>query len=397
MFKKLFYLTFITLLNITLGYSQVSIGNIEEPAEGALLQLKTIPNITDSSANSKKGMMLPRVDLTDNKNLFPMFLNSDGSVNSLYNSITNKTLQDINHIGLLVYNTNNCLNRKFKEGLYVWNGNEWAFLNTYSNNTEYYVDNRQQILGAQKYPYRNFGEIAGDWMLENIRYIPDDGGTTMTQDFSNETSSTASTDKFYAYPNQQIINVIPTTWSIEQGLLYTYSAATLGSKDSSSSYEANISIDNIQGVCPDGWHIPSDLEWNQLEKEIYNNPSKYSYYPETPSFNPSTWDNTWETTINFRGSSSDEGHSYVMLSSCKLLEQETKGQSFLILDGGLNFIPSGYILSGDINGYGENSSYWTASTYDINFGFSRGVVIDNQQVNRGVPRRFYQLAIRCKR
>jgi uncharacterized protein (TIGR02145 family) len=43
------------------------------------------------------------------------------------------------------------------------------------------------------------------------------------------------------------------------GGLYTWAAAMNGA----SSTEANPS--GVQGVCPDGWHLPSDSEWKQLE------------------------------------------------------------------------------------------------------------------------------------
>jgi len=43
------------------------------------------------------------------------------------------------------------------------------------------------------------------------------------------------------------------------GALYTWPAAMHGSDGS------NTNPSGVQGVCPDGWHLPSDSEWNQLE------------------------------------------------------------------------------------------------------------------------------------
>ena len=42
------------------------------------------------------------------------------------------------------------------------------------------------------------------------------------------------------------------------GVLYNWPAAMAGASSSS----ANPS--NVQGVCPDGWHLPSDAEWTEL-------------------------------------------------------------------------------------------------------------------------------------
>ncbi len=41
------------------------------------------------------------------------------------------------------------------------------------------------------------------------------------------------------------------------GLLYTWDVAMNGSKE-----------EGAQGICPDGWHLPSDDEWKQLEKAL---------------------------------------------------------------------------------------------------------------------------------
>lgn len=43
------------------------------------------------------------------------------------------------------------------------------------------------------------------------------------------------------------------------GALYTWTAAVYGTTGS------NSNPSGIQGICPDGWHIPSDSEWKQLE------------------------------------------------------------------------------------------------------------------------------------
>ena len=46
------------------------------------------------------------------------------------------------------------------------------------------------------------------------------------------------------------------------GALYTWNAAMNGDTNS----ETNPS--GIQGACPDGWHIPSDAEWKELEMNL---------------------------------------------------------------------------------------------------------------------------------
>jgi uncharacterized protein (TIGR02145 family) len=48
------------------------------------------------------------------------------------------------------------------------------------------------------------------------------------------------------------------------GLLYTWAAAMNGAASSNSNPSA------LQGVCPDGWHLPSNDEWEELEIFISN-------------------------------------------------------------------------------------------------------------------------------
>jgi uncharacterized protein (TIGR02145 family) len=53
------------------------------------------------------------------------------------------------------------------------------------------------------------------------------------------------------------------------GRLYNWvTAMTLGSSCNSSFCSDQIQSPNHQGVCPNGWHIPSDAEWNKLFRYI---------------------------------------------------------------------------------------------------------------------------------
>jgi hypothetical protein len=99
--------------------AQVTIGSVVEPLPGSLLDVKENSNDSD---NTTKGMMLPRVRLSDLNNLYPMF-GSPGSPNSEYASKKNEL--DRKHTGLIVYNTNESGN--LKKGLYYWDGTKWIY------------------------------------------------------------------------------------------------------------------------------------------------------------------------------------------------------------------------------------------------------------------------------
>lgn len=106
------------------AYSQVTIGSGLEPAKGALLDLKEQESV-NGEANASKGLMLPRVHLTDKKKLFPMLEDTDspGTGNQSYTNPSDIAKKNNLHIGLLVYNVNQCT--PFGTGTYVWNGIEW--------------------------------------------------------------------------------------------------------------------------------------------------------------------------------------------------------------------------------------------------------------------------------
>ncbi len=62
-------------------------------------------------------------------------------------------------------------------------------------------------------------------------------------------------DKAYCYYSNNIENEKDT-----YGALYTYAAATNGDNDGTT-----------QGICPTGWHLPSDVEWTELKTYLSNN------------------------------------------------------------------------------------------------------------------------------
>lgn len=119
--RLIFTLAILTVFTFYLK-AQVTIGSNHAPSVGALLQLKENDG---TSQNSTKGMMLPRVSLVDITNLYPMFLETDGSVAATYQA--NKSALDAAHTGMVVYNTNN-KGTDICKGLYVWDGDIWQKL-----------------------------------------------------------------------------------------------------------------------------------------------------------------------------------------------------------------------------------------------------------------------------
>lgn len=76
------------------------------------------------------------------------------------------------------------------------------------------------------------------WMAENLNYIPD----------QHDSSSCFKGDSLYCEV---------------YGRLYTWASA-IGKDESDCGKGLDCEYDRIQGVCPDGWHLPSEAEFDTL-------------------------------------------------------------------------------------------------------------------------------------
>jgi len=113
-----FFLLFFVCISFR-AQSQVTIGSISEPLKGTLLDLKE-SDAQDGNANSTKGMILPRVFLTDENNLFPMLTGTESDYEALKQR----------YAGLIVYNVDSVV--PFEKGLYEWDGSRWNHINVSS-------------------------------------------------------------------------------------------------------------------------------------------------------------------------------------------------------------------------------------------------------------------------
>jgi uncharacterized protein (TIGR02145 family) len=89
-----------------------------------------------------------------------------------------------------------------------------------------------------------------EWMEENLKVTHYPDGSSIPLITNNNTWSKLkdnNTDDAYCYYNNNS--------SSEYGALYTYAAALK--------------------ACPEGWHLPSDAEWSELEKYLANNGYNY--------------------------------------------------------------------------------------------------------------------------
>ncbi len=100
------------------------------------------------------------------------------------------------------------------------------------------------------------------WMAENLKYLPSVVGPETG-------TNTVPYYYVYDYNGTDVAAAKATANYKTYGVLYNWPAAMNGAGSST----ANPS--QVQGVCPAGWHLPSDVEWTQLENYLADNGHNY--------------------------------------------------------------------------------------------------------------------------
>jgi uncharacterized protein (TIGR02145 family) len=182
------------------------------------------------------------------------------------------------------------------------------------------------------------------WMGSNLRTTRYADGTPIADGSGQGALDSRGSDSYwFAYDND-------TANKASYGLLYTWDAMTRGSLPS------NGSPSGVQGACPDGWHIPSNAEWDELIS----------------------------------------GLGGLVVAGGKM---KSSGTSFWgpVNEGGTNAsgfngLPAGFRLSdGRFVLKGSNALYWTASAQ-----WQYGLEYVSPQVNRAVASgRTAGLSVRC--
>lgn len=103
------------------------------------------------------------------------------------------------------------------------------------------------------------------WMAENLRATQYTDGTPINLITDNTEWKNLEQDSKFTYKAYCWYNNDEATYKDTYGVLYTWAAALNGVTGSSSIPSG------IQGVCPVGWHVPSDAEWTVLTDYLISN------------------------------------------------------------------------------------------------------------------------------
>jgi uncharacterized protein (TIGR02145 family) len=196
--------------------------------------------------------------------------------------------------------------------------------------------NNTMTCGGQTYATVEIGEQT--WMAENLNYNA--AGSVC---YSNSETNCATYGRLY-------------NWS---------TAMALSSTCNSTSCSSQVSAKH-QGVCPEGWHIPTNAEWDKLYRYVdgtngtsspYDSPTAGRYLKATSGWN-----------------SSGNG-------------QDTYGFSAL---------PGGYGYSGGLFfNVGNYGYWWSASENDSNYAYSRYMGYYNEDAYYNYDGKDYLFSVRC--
>lgn len=208
------------------------------------------------------------------------------------------------------------------------------------------------------------------WMAENLKVTHYTNGTAIllvTDRIVWRSLGDNNTDDAYCYYNNDASGEADT-----YGALYTWAAA-MG--DNAVSSTANPS--GVQGVCPDGWHLPSDAEWTDLTDYLTNN--GFGYEGSGSDIAKSMASTSGWTTYSIAGTVGND-------------QASNNSSGFSALPGGSRSSNFGTLYN-----VGGSGNWWSSSEYCSSFAFNRYLYYGDASVYRFSSNKSNGFSVRCVR
>jgi len=200
-----------------------------------------------------------------------------------------------------------------------------------------------------------------EWMAENLKVTQYNNGDPITHVTNNGDWGSYDEGQYGVYDNDP-------SYAVTYGNLYNWAV-----------------VDDSRGVCPEGWHVPSDDEWKELEMAV--------------GMSQSEADDTGHRGTN---EASKLAGNAVLWNEGDLKDNARFGVS------GFNALPSGYhVTSNNAGGYygiGSLAYFWSSSDFiyydsysgnDIIVVWTRSLSNDNASVFRFYDVRQHGFSLRC--
>ncbi|MBO4646206.1 MAG: fibrobacter succinogenes major paralogous domain-containing protein [Bacteroidales bacterium] len=196
------------------------------------------------------------------------------------------------------------------------------------------------------------------WMVQNLR----------TTRYANGDDIPAGSMDSYSEPYRYVPDNdegnVP-----NYGYLYNWPAVMHGAASS------NTNPSEVQGICPDGWHVPSDAEWTQLT-DFVSAQSQFQC-----NSNSSNIAKALAGTMGWNSST----------ITCAVGNTPSDNNTT-----GFSGLPAGY-YDGNYGGFGDNANFWSATKLDNSHAHRRSLRYSSASVSRTSPTLHYSLSVRCVR
>ena len=196
------------------------------------------------------------------------------------------------------------------------------------------------------------------WMKENLRTTKYADGTNI---ILGSSPSTATAYRYY--PNND------TSVVAAYGFLYNWRAVM---RDSSAS---NTNPSGVQGICPTGWHVPSNAEWIQLTDYV----SAQNLY--TCGDNSTNIARVLAATTGWNASD----------TACSVGERLATNNAT-----GFSALPAGNFFYGS-NAFGGQAYFWSSTENDGLHVFARSIFNSLPNVGMPMTTKDFALSVRCLR
>jgi uncharacterized protein (TIGR02145 family) len=243
------------------------------------------------------------------------------------------------------------------------------------------------------YTVSKFGD-AGCWMTQNLRSTYTWQGNQKQEITEDPNSNNDNNVVSYYYPGAN--TNIPTT-NPEYGLLYTWGAANIGTATTEATNAFPNATSTRQGICPEGWVVPNDYDFNQLEKEIATNPALYSSQTDPVA---GGWSTTYETQTGWRPSEGNTNQTWwgrqMKSTNTKVNNTATNGSSKE--DGtGFNALLVGVLDGGSAIYYGTDTVFWSSSAGGTTVAWRRPLTNSGSGAPRNTFNKYRSFSVRCKK
>ena len=217
------------------------------------------------------------------------------------------------------------------------------------------------------------------WMRDNLR-------TTTSPSTGTYLIPAAGTGETFTGKQARWYNNDSTTYApMNYGLLYNWNAAvdtfntSYGETSVSTDYNSAVSVTftgHRRGICPAGWHLPSDAEWTQLTNYV----SSQSEY-------------TCDSNSNYiaKALASTEGWN-TSTNNCVVGNDPSTNNAT-----GFSVVPAGYCSGSSFGDAGLGAYFWSSTQDGSNYAYDSSPYYDDAHVVRNDGVKYDGRSVRCLR